>query len=257
MGKYFFCMKKIIFISYLLFGFLDAFSQGEINQEVKVFYRNESSFSFQLSSNGFGSDYMFAKDVNAKTKKDFKFKLIILKDPKELQLTNIYYSNNKSFVFGKLNAFWAGEFLYGKQKEAFSKKDAGSVSIRYFYHAGVSIGFLKPIYYQVVEAISPDYSIIYTQKFDDNIHGPEDIFSRESFFVGMNEISVNPGITAELGFNFEFGKNDRAINSIDIGISFNAFLLNVPLMADDNHQQIFISLFASYRFGSVINPILK
>lgn len=249
-------MKKLIFICGLLFIVLDLFSQGELNQETKIFYRNESTLSIQISSNGIASNYLYSKDINAKNKRDFKFQVILLKDPKELQLSNIYYANNKTFVFGKLNSFFAAEFLVGNQKEIFTKRDVGSVSIRYFYHGGASLGVIKPVYYQVVETFSPDYSILYTQKFDDNIHGPEDIFSRESFFYGLKEISLNPGICGEFGFNFEFSKKDRSINSVDIGISLEAYLQKIPLMANENHQQIYLSLFASYRFGKVIDALM-
>ena len=64
-----------------------------------------------------------------------------------------------------------------------------------------------------------------------------------------------PGIYAKSGFNFEYSKEDKVIHAIEIGATLSAYLKEIPIMASSDNQFIFFSLFVSYRFGIVVNPL--
>jgi hypothetical protein len=143
---------------------------------------------------------------------------------------------------------------YGRQHEVFKKFDIGGVAIRYFYGGGPSIGFYKPIYYEILYPVSLyDYSIV-TEKFNESIHQAIDIYGRAPFLKGLDEIKVVPGLYAKAGVNFEYSKYDEILHAIEIGASVQIYPRRIPIMANDDNNFLYLSIFASYRFGRIIDP---
>ena len=66
---------------------------------------------------------------------------------------------------------------------------------------------------------------------------------------------LTPGLFAKGGFNFEYSKEDKIIHAIEIGAQINAFPNKIPIMASPDNKNIFFSLFVSYRFGMIIDPL--
>lgn len=251
------------FISVILFlvlGCLYAFSQGEISTEPTLLFRNEQSFGLELTSNGWGANFKYGKHLSNTYKKLFEIQFVEIKHPKEVKTTNPYYPNQKRFVFGKQNSFYNLRFGYGKQKKLYGKMDKGGLEIRFSYTAGLNIGLVKPIYYEVIDSIVLYQNIPYTYTgtttFDQNIHSPYDIISRASFFKGSNETKIIPGIYGSASFGFEFSKEDRIINSLEAGATIDIFSSNIEIISN-KYSFLFVSLFVCYRFGKVTNARIK
>jgi len=228
------------------------YGQGELNRQNRILYRNERSLGVNLNSNGFGVDFAYAKRINARNHKWYQVELLNVKHPKEIKITNSIY-NNKSFVFGKSNNFFVLKGQYGRQSELYRKNDAGGISIRYYYSIGPAIGFLKPVYYNVLYATGVFYNY-YTksEKFSPSIH-QSDISGRSSFFKGFNEISLVPGVSAKAGFTFEYSQQEKAIHSLEIGFGMDLYPKEIPIMAIENNNFFFLNLYAGYRFGKAID----
>ena len=64
-----------------------------------------------------------------------------------------------------------------------------------------------------------------------------------------------PGLYAKGGFNFEYSKQDKIIHAIELGLQINAFPKEIPIMAGTDNNAIFFSLFLSYRFGVIVDPL--
>ncbi|MBT3210140.1 MAG: hypothetical protein HN704_07325 [Bacteroidetes bacterium] len=248
-------MKKnlLIFIFFTILNF--SFAQGEINKEQKYGYRNINSYGLYINSNGFGVGYQFEKRINRLNQYLFECDINWLKHPKETQSSNPLFSNPKQFVFGKLNTFYNVRLGIGKQKEVFSKFDKGGISIKYFYTAGISLGLLKPVYYEILEPIPGEYFryTVRTDKFNiaEN-HTIYDIYSKSSFLKGFDELSLYPGFYAKFGTSFEYSDNNKFSQAIEAGIAIDAFFDRIEIMAIENNNRIFVSLFLSYRFGKVV-----
>ncbi len=249
-------MKKLLIILLLLNCITCImFAQGEIDGQQKIFFRNERSFALLLSSDGYGLSYREAKRVDFLNKRYFEFELGTLKHPREYKQTNPYYQTPGTFVFGKLNTVFYLRGSYGHQHELFSKGDAGGIAVRYFISAGPVLAIYKPIYYKVIKPISQTEAEIIIEKFDSNIHQPLDIYSKASFTKGFDEIKVLPGLFAKGGFNFEYSKEDKVIHAIEIGGQLSGYPKKIPIMASSDNKSIFFSLFVSYRFGIVVDPL--
>ena len=248
-------MKKLLITAVLfIIGINLVLAQGELIEEQQVFYRNEKTFGILLNTNGFGLGYREGKRLDFLNKRLFEIDFGIVKHPKEVKLTNPYYQNAKSFVFGKLNSVFYLRGGIGHQHEIFSKEDQGGVAIRYFYSGGVALAFSKPIYYKVLYLTPTSYETK-DEKFEVSIHQPGDVLSRSAFTKGLNEIKVLPGLYGVGGFNFEYSKEDKVIHAIELGLSVNAFPKKLEIMATTDNKSVFLAVFVSYRVGLIIDPL--
>jgi len=236
------------------------YGQGELVDDPKMLFRNESSYGIALTSTGWGANYVFGKHVNNRNKDLYEIHLVEIKHPKEVKTTNPYYPNQKRFVFGKVNSFYNLRLGYGKQKKLYSKADKGGIEIRMYYTGGFDLGFAKPIYYEVIDSLviinNASYLITGTTKFNPNIHSPYDIIARAGFLKGANETKIIPGVYGNLGFGFEFSESDKVLNSIEAGVTVDLFPKSVEIMSERG-KFYYVSLFVCYRFGKVKNARIK
>jgi hypothetical protein len=248
-------MKKLLIIAVIILsGAYSLYSQGELNEQQRVFFRNERSFAFMLNTDGYGFGYRGAKRIDYLNKRLVEIEGGTLKHPKEYKQPTLY-TQGGSFKYGKINSPFYIRVGLGHQHELFKKADLGGIAIRYFYSAGGALGMYKPIYYRIVYPIPGNEFIIKEEKFKPAITQPQDIYSKASFFKGFSEIRVLPGLYAKGGFNFEYSKEDKIIHAIEVGAQINAFSNTIPIMASTNNKNIFFSLFVSYRFGVIIDPL--
>ncbi len=252
-------MKKLLIIVLPVWLItVSLYAQGEIDEQQKVFFRNERSLGILLNSDGFGLGYREGKRVDFLNKRFFEIDLGNLKHSKEYRYTyNNYGGGSGSFIFGKLNAVYFLRGGIGRQHEIFKKADLGGVAVRYFYSAGPVLALYKPIYYRVLYQISGSvyYFEIREEKFDVSIHDPTLIYSKASFFKGLDETKALPGLYAKAGFNFEYSRQDKMIHAIEMGAQVNAFPKEIPIMAAPHNKAIFFSLFLSYRLGVIVDPL--
>ncbi len=253
-------MKKLLllFISVLFTTFLSG--QGEIDDQEKVFFRNEKSFSLSLRTDGFGLGYREGKRIDYLNKRLYEFDFGTFKHPKEFKTTSYYV--NSSYIFGKINSAFYLSGGIGAQHEIFKKADLGGIAVRYFYTGGLSLTLYKPVYYKVANVYIPPgsdnyYIDITEEKFEESIQSPEDIYSKSSFTKGLSEIKVLPGVYAKTGLNFEYSIADKSIQAIEIGAQISGFPKQIPIMTGDINKAIFFSLFVSYRVGVIVDPLSR
>jgi len=246
--------KLLISAIFIPFCAINLFAQGELDEQQKIFFRNERSFGILLNSDGVGISYREAKRTDFRNKQLLEIDAGTLRDPKEYKQQSAY-TQGGSYIYGKLNSTFYLRAGIGHQHELFKKADLGGIAVRYFYTAGPVLAIYKPIYYKVLYTISANEYEVREEKFDASIAIPQDIYSRASFSKGLNEMKVMPGLYAKAGFNFEYSKEDKVIHAIEFGGQLNAFPKRIPIMAVYNNKALFFSLFVSYRFGIIIDPL--
>jgi hypothetical protein len=230
------------------------YGQGELDEQQKVFFRNERSFAVLLNTDGIGLSYRGAKRIDYLNKRIFEIEAGTLRNAKEYKQPSQYIQGG-SFVFGKLNSVIYLRTGIGHQHEIYKKADLGGIAIRYFYSAGPVLAVYKPIYYRVLYYMGGNDFEIREEKFDVSLAASQDIYSKAPFTLGLNEIKVMPGLYGKGGFNFEYSKADKIIHAIELGAQLNAFPKSIPIMANTTNKYIFFSLFVSYRFGVILDPL--
>lgn len=225
------------------------YSQGEINDQEKIFFKDESTFGAMLNSNGFGVNYRYAKRQNAFKATVYDADLVRTRHEKERK-QNRYSTNNT--VYGQMNSLLTLRTGLGLQKEIFSKRDVGSVRILYFYSAGLSSGFVKPVYHLLItnENTEPD-----KVRFDieNGQHIPAQAYvGKASYFYKVNETKYVPGIYAKFGFSFEFSQNEKIINALEGAIGVDMYARPIEIMATHTNF-LFPSFIFTYRFGKAVD----
>ncbi|MEA1886517.1 MAG: hypothetical protein U9N72_04840 [Bacteroidota bacterium] len=248
-------MKKLLTILFIVAVSQHLFAQGDIDEQDKVFYRNERTFGLTLNSKGLGISYREGKRLDFLNKRIIDIDLNLIKHPKEIKLSNPWVQAGGSFVFGKKNEMYSIRGSIGHQHEIFKKMDLGGVAIRYFYSGGPSLALAKPIYYNILHYTPASTFQIKQEKFTEDITNITYIYNKASFFKGMNEIKVYPGLLIKGGFNFEYSKEDKVIHSLELGTAFEAYTNKLPIMATDDNRALFLTLFVSYRIGIIIDPL--
>ncbi|HEX3010157.1 MAG TPA: hypothetical protein VHO90_21345 [Bacteroidales bacterium] len=244
-------MKKVFSFTVLIFFAVRvAYSQGELDEQKKIFYRNERSLAILLNSNGIGLNGRYSKRVDAFRKTVYDVEIVSLKHPKEYKRLSQFNPSSRGYVLGKQYNVYVIRAGYGQQKEIFQKFDIGGVAIRRFYTFGPSLALLKPIYYEIN---LPNTQEVIEEKF--NIDHADYILGKASYFKGFGEIKPRPGVFAKAGISFEFSRYDQVIHAIEGGAIAEAFPTKLPIMATKQNYQFFLTLFVSYRFGKVIDPL--
>src|ERR1035437_8512550 len=213
-------MRKLLILAVILtFGTISLYAQGELDAQQKIFFRNEKSFAILLNSDGIGLSYRGAKRIDYRNKRLFEIDAGTLKLVKEYKQASQYVQGS-SYIFGKLNSTIFLRSGIGHQHELFTNAD------------------------EVIE-----------KKFDSSSASGQDIYSKAAFTKGLDETKVMPGLYAKAGFNFEYSKEDKIIHAIEFGGQVNAFPQKIPIMAGSDNKALFFSLFVSYRFGIVLDPL--
>lgn len=240
----------------LLFTFLPnlyVYAQGEIDTQDKIFFRNERTYAFNLNSNGWGFDFRYGKRINAYRHRLYEIQFAEMKHPKEFKSSNPYIYTQDRYVFGKLNTFMNIRGGYGLQRQLYEKYDKGGISIRRYFTTGISIGILKPVYYEVLYP----RDTIKEEKFDPVKHQLGDILGKASFFKGFNEITITPGINAKYGYTFEFSKRDDVFRAFELGAMLDFFLIKPEILSLAKNNNYYLTLFISYRFGRIVDNRFK
>lgn len=246
-------MCRFLFVGICVLNGFGVFAQGQIDSLPKAFTRHEHTVGGNLYTNGWGIGYTYGHMNKAKLKALYSIDFSVIHDPKEIKTTNPASSENNRFVYGKTNFLLNLNFTYGKLHRLFEKKDVGGIEIRYFYKVGPAMGFQKPIYYRFIS--DGEESV---EKFTNATHHLiGNIEGKASFFKGFDEINIVPGIHANGGVSFEFGKQDLLINALEGGVSLDIFTKRIELMANEYSQFIFPSLYLTLRFGKIVDPRIK
>ncbi|MEX2370557.1 MAG: hypothetical protein WD578_06095 [Bacteroidales bacterium] len=247
-------MKYLLNITYLLIISVSAiFGQGELRDQPKMLFHNEQTVGLFLNSNGIGADYRFARFINARNDRIYEISFDYVKHPKEYKSVVPYEWYTKRFVYGKENLFWELKVHYGNQYELYRKYDFSSISIRLVYSGGLSLGFLKPIYYDILSFDgSGRYTLSEVKKFDPAIH-LYNYGGNASFTKGFDELKVTPGLTFSAGFLFEYSEREPMIHALETGVGFTIYPRQIRIMATEDAQYYFFKLHVGYRFGNMID----
>lgn len=254
MGKYF-----ILLVVILTFLFPSGFAfaqQGEQPEDTSknVILLKDVRVGLIFHSRGFGVDFIRSKRISEFKMRTLEFNITEVKSLKQIRTINPYFTNSKSYVYGKLNTIFAVRGMLGVQKLLNSKPYWGGVELNYFYAGGMSLAITKPIYLYILYETSDNFVYeIAEEKFDPEKHFSDNIFGRAPFTSGFNELAFYPGITVKSGLSFEFGIYRQKVKSLDVGICVDIFPNPVPIMAFNDPEYYFLTFFLNFNFGKRYN----
>lgn len=247
MEKFFFALTFLLILQ--SFHPEITIAQGQIDSVRIVSYNSFHTLLVQVHTNGYSLGYGFLKYKDYRTRVLYHTEIFNLIHPKEDRITNRSYSVSKSYVYGKVNSFLGIRMGYGLDRRLVEKSESGSIGISVISSAGAIFGFQKPIYYQIIYPLTPYSFELHDELFDPETHTPDNIYSKSSFFKGIADTKLVPGLFLQSAFSFDYGRSNDFLNRLEVGVMLQAYLKKIEIMAVAPNSQLFGSFFISYRFG--------
>lgn len=245
-------MKKLLF---LVFLFAVTIANGQENpfeyqEEKPPLLKKEFVFGLNIHSSGWGLDFRKGKNITGYKKRVIEAEIVNIKHPKEVRSVNPYFDNAKSFFYGKMNTLTVFRAGYGKHKVLFSKAEKGGVEVRLNYTAGLSLGFAKPVYLNILypTAFEREYTVV-VERYDPARHYIDNIYGRASFTNGFSEIKVYPGGYGKFGVSFEYGAYSDNLKLVEVGVTVDAYGKEIPIMAYADNNQFYFNFYINLLYG--------
>ena len=248
-------IKIILFVS-IFFVDHQSYSQVEavIDTSKNILLLKERSFGVIFHSQGWGAKFSKGFNKSAFKKRMLVIEVVEMKSEKQIRTINPYFTNSKSYVYGKLNTVFVFRGTYGTHRLLNRKPYWGGVELRFFYMGGISLGVAKPIYLYILNPSPVIYEYtISEEKYDPKNHFIDNIFGRAAFTKGFNELSLYPGIHGKIGLDFDFGVYRTKVKSLEIGAMIDIFARPVPIMAYNDPNYFFLTLYLNFNFGKRYN----
>ena len=234
--------QKITILTTVLFlAYTSLFSQ---NLE---YFDSEKEAQWGISKNSWGGligggVLKFSNKVSNSLYRTIGFELVNIKHPKE----NKYSSPlgyGRTFIWGKKNYFFSFRAQYGREVILFSKKDQQGIRINAQLAVGPSIGILMPYYikYSRNNRMEIENFNSATQTFNN-------VMGSASFFEGINELKIRPGLNLKAALNFEFGTK-KSSTAIEIGFLADAYPKKIVIMPTADNYSVYPTAFITLLYG--------
>jgi hypothetical protein len=214
----------------------------------------EISVGFRLNSNG----WSIFSDIGKVKAEDMKhadmFHNIRLyqvefsekKDPREIKSTSANGSGSNTYIYGKINNFYAVKLGWGGRKMFVGKPDPGTVSIHWVNAGGLSVGLLKPYYLNVY---SDPTAIKYSESTKEQYLDQNLVEGSAGFSKGLSEVKIIPGAHFKSALHFDFSANRKNVIGVEAGANVEYYSQAVLLMAGQKPQSLFLDIFLAFQFG--------
>ena len=233
--------KITILTTVLFLAYTCLFSQ---NLE---YFDSEKEAQWGISKNSWGGligggVLKFSNKVSNSLYSTIGFELVNIKHPKE----NNYSSPlgyGRTFIWGKKNYFFSFRAQYGREVILFSKKDQQGIRINAQLAVGPSIGILMPYYikYSRNNRMEIENFNSATQTFNN-------VMGSASFFEGINELKIRPGLNLKAALNFEFGTK-KSSKAIEIGFLADAYPKKIVIMPTADNYSVYPTAFITLLYG--------
>lgn len=211
------------------------------------------ALGLQMNTNGWGMKFLHGRNLTALKLFMWELEFTTYKEAKEVKTINPYYSNSKSFIYGKLNYLYFLHGGVGMQRILNRKPYWGGVQVSYHYFGGLSLGITKPVYLYIIHITSPqgDSYDITEERYNPSIqlHNLENIYGRAPFLTGITELGFYPGVYCKAGLDFEFGAHSKSLELLEAGATLDYSPLSVPIMAYNPKRSLFLTLYIAISFG--------
>lgn len=215
----------------------------------------EFSLGIRVNSNGWSvfSDIGTLKPRDAKHADMFynvrfwQVEVTEKKHPKQYKITgNGGASGSNSYVYGKINNFYALKLGRGYMRMLAGKPDPGSVSIHWLYAGGFSLGMLKPYYLNVY---SDPNAIKYDGDNKEDFLDQYVIQGSAGFSKGLGEMKYIPGFHVKSAIHFDFSANRKSVIGVEVGANAEYYTQDIEIMANTKPSKFLMDIYVAFQLG--------
>jgi hypothetical protein len=243
-------MFKLVTLLTLICFSIVSYGQLPAKQVNAVALKTEVYGGVLLHTGGWGANIVYTKFLTNKTKRMFTLDVLNMKHSKEIKIQGYVDQNSKDFVFGKLNGLFIVRAGYGKKYTAYEKLREKGVNIFWNWNIGPSLGFLKPVYLDVVNLTpSGRISTPLQEPYNPEKHNLGNIYGRSKGIRGLAETKITPGAFVKLGLEFEYNDDREFIKALGVGATLDIYPKEMNIMAYAKNTFIFPSLYINVLIG--------
>ncbi|MBL7983682.1 MAG: hypothetical protein JNM91_01725 [Flavobacteriales bacterium] len=251
-------MRSLLLLLIAVIAVLRAHGQESIyDDEGRTLYSREMYGGPIIHGDGWGGQFWYGKYRTAADRHMFGFELVGMKHPKEIKSYNPFYEDSRGYFYGKMNSMLVLRPTYGRKHRITEKIRRSGVEVNYVWGLGPSLALLKPVYLQIGYRIDgremAPYDNIVEERYDPDKHRSSNIFGRASWFRGLGELSVVPGVFGRAGLNFEYAGDNTGIRALEVGATVDAYPERIPIMSEEEeviNKRIFLQFYIAMHFGS-------
>lgn len=253
-------MKKLIqhiILIFLIANSIELFAQFDTEEfdslENQILYNRQRTFGVIAHSLGVGIQFRTGKRISYFKTRMLDFEFVTMRSYNQVKVIN-YAPDSRKYIYGKLNdAFFLRAGMIWK--DLLNRKPYwGGVELRLLYGGGISLGLAKPYYYYTVYITQyPNGSVDQVRKTERYSEDIENFYGRAPFTKGLGEITLHPGVYGTIGLNFEYGKRNTRIRSLEVGATFDVIPLGLSILAKKSNQIIFPTAYLKLSFGKRYN----
>lgn len=226
---------------------------------IGVLYNHEKAGDLQIHTNGLALAYIKGDIRKYYLTRYRYFGIGVLKHPREyrqavnFQSGNLILKTSSAFAYGKQNNFIVARAGLGEKRYFSEKAKRKGVAVGISYEGGFSLGILKPYYLDLNRLEPSGGSVAVTEKYSEE---NADLFldvsriqGAASFFKGIDEISILPGLHGKFGAHFSVGAFEQYVRALELGVMVDLYFKRVPIMIIENNQPVFVNLYATIQMG--------
>lgn len=244
-------MKNISRILLLTALFLQNVVEAQLPDrgDGRLLYRKEAVGGLIIHTAGWGANFRYGTQITYKQKLSFGLDIVNLRHPKEKKVFNDSYDDGKGFYYGKINSLLAVRPSIGYRNILFPSLRTKGIELGYNVAVGPSLGFLKPVYLEIVYLNNDGSTVVSEEVYNPAIHTVDNIYGRARTTKGLNEMKLYPGIFAKAGLHFEYGEEDEAIKALEVGACADYYFRDVPIMVIAENKSLFLTFYVNLTFG--------
>ena len=235
-------MKKFI----ILFSLFLSCVNISISQNIEYFETDTERY-WGINKNSWGGligggILKFSNKISNNLYKTIGFELVNIKHPKENKYSSAL-GYGRTFVWGKKNYLFSLRGQYGRELTVVNKRDYQGVRVNAQLAIGPSLGLLMPYF---IKYSRNNRMVI--ENFDSTVHTFNNVIGSASFFEGIDEIKIKPGLNFKAALNFEFGSQKTA-SAIEVGFLGEIFTDEVVIMPTAKNYSFYPTAFITLFYG--------
>jgi hypothetical protein len=217
------------------------------DEEGVIIFNKHNVFGLGLSTDGYGILFEKGWKQDKARTSILRLEFFEKKHIKEERVTNpTFFGASNSFIYGKLNNFYQFRAGYGLVKLIGSKGNKNGIEVSAVGLGGLSVGLLKPYYYDMQDRTGNVKKRVTFDKRDTNLTR---INGAAGFSYGWKELKVKPGAFAKAGLRFDYGRYNEMVGAVELGLMGEFYAAKIPQLYNNKQKQFFFSGYVSILFG--------
>ncbi|MCC6818729.1 MAG: hypothetical protein IT245_07555 [Bacteroidia bacterium] len=205
------------------------------------------------SPNGFGFFFRQSTPIQNGLFRVFDVSFTSINSIREKKVLNQRMLNTTPYVYGKVNRLYALRPMIGLQKTFAERNTKNSIGVNGFACIGLGLGFLKPIYMDVLvfDPSSADSIRTASLPYNPVEMDPQIINGYSSFDKGLGKTKLIAGLSCKAGVEFNWGNYTSIFRSIELGFMVDYFPSRPELLYGIKNKVLYSSFYISFALGEL------